>query len=81
MHTIKMTIFSWVISYGYLLNVSYGQSRDTEKQQTVASLQLQEIPHCTSQPLPTEVREWQPAQAPTITVEWSYGGNVSSLVC
>ena len=48
-----------------------------QDEQTMSPEQLKEIPDCRSQVLPAGVQEWQSLQGSAITVEWSYGDNVS----
>ena len=63
----------WIICDIYL-SASAQTSKD---EQTVSPVQLKEVPACRSQDIPPGVQEWQSLQSSPVTVEWSYGNNVS----
>ena len=63
----------WIICDIYL-SASAQTSKD---EQTVSPVQLKEVPACRSQDIPQGVQEWQSLQSSPVTLEWSYGNNVS----
>ena len=70
--------FPVLLNVWIMFDIYLGASAQTSRdEQTESPVQLKEVPACRSKDVPAGVQELQSLQGSPVTVEWSYGNNVS----